>query len=69
MKYLRQCKLRRENRYTTVWIPDKLAKNNKIISRKIKGDWEDAWTVVSVGSRASKEMGIYTTDTWKEILN
>lgn len=48
--YFRQCKLRKENAFTTSYIPDQFAVLGRVLKLKTGGEWDDGWTVIEVSS-------------------
>jgi hypothetical protein len=45
-----QCKLQKDNTFTTSYIPSEFAKKNNIIGIKKNGVWEEGWKIVSIGA-------------------
>jgi len=44
-----QCELRKNNTVITTWILSKFAEKGKIVKLKVKGEWVEGWTVVTIG--------------------
>lgn len=44
----RQCRLRRGNIQTTLWLPEKYAVKGGVVTLKQDGQWVDGWLVESV---------------------
>lgn len=44
----RQCRLRRGNTQTTLWLPEKYAVKGSFVTLKQDGKWVDGWLVESV---------------------
>jgi hypothetical protein len=52
LTYYRQCRLQKENSQQMSWIPEEFAEVNKVLKlRNEDGEWDNGWTVTSVGNR------------------
>lgn len=49
--YYRQCVLKKQSVTTTSWLPEKFAKQGKVLKLKNDGVWDNGWKVDQVGSR------------------
>ncbi len=44
--YYRQCLIAKGTRHRTTWLPEKFAKQGKLLKIKLDDGWDDGWVVV-----------------------
>lgn len=58
MKEYKQCCLRKDNIFLTVWIPENLAHTSLVLKIKRNGVWDEGWAVQMVWSKRKEPIDI-----------
>ncbi len=64
----KQCKLQKDNVSLITWIPEFLAKKDKVLRRKVDNMWIEGWQVVEVYNNKQKEYEDASSDSHEWLL-